>query len=317
LRFDSPNFLPAAKNKKTNIWKSIVYNFLKSGSYFKSIHFIRSRIKDLNVDVVINFYDMIAGLTYAFFPPKVPYICIAHQYIFLHPEFKFPKANGIELWMLKFFTRLTCIKASKLFALSVKKMENIPESRIVVVPPLLRKEVLKAEATDGNYLHGYILNDNYADEIIRFQEEHPDISLAFFWDRKGVSDTTIINNHLSFHKLDDKLFIERMAGCKAYATTAGFESVCEAIYMGKPVLMVPTHIEQACNAHEAFLSGAGIVADSFDFEKLLDYIPQYQKKSDFNKWVKQADWYILKEFNFEKQELLEHRLGYRFTFKLS
>jgi uncharacterized protein (TIGR00661 family) len=219
--------------------------------------------------------------------------------------------------MLKFFTRITCIKASKLFALSVKKMRNIPENRIVVIPPLLRKEVLKTKTSDGNYLHGYILNDNYADEIIRFQEEHPDIFLGFFWDKKEVPSTSVINDHLSFYKLDDKLFIERMANCKAYATTAGFESVCEALYMGKPVLMVPTHIEQACNAHEAFLSGAGIVANNFDFEKLLDYIPQYQNKPDFNEWVQQADWYILKEFNFERKELLEHRLGYRFTFKLS
>jgi uncharacterized protein (TIGR00661 family) len=316
LRFDSPNFLPAAKNKKTNIWISIIYNLLKTVSYLKSIHFIRNRIKKLDADVVINFYEMMVGLTYALSPPKVPYICIAHQYIFLHPEFRFPKANRIELQMLKFFTRVTCIKASKLFALSIKKMNNIPESRIVVVPPLLRKEVLKAEISEGNYLHGYMLNDTYADGIIQFQQKHPDIYLGFFWDRKSAQDITVINDHLSFYRLNDKLFIDRMAGCKAYATTAGFESVCEAIYMGKPVLMVPTHIEQACNAHEAFLSGAGVVATDFDFEKLLDYIPNYQKKADFHDWVQQADWYILKEFNFEKQELLEHRLGYRFTFKL-
>jgi uncharacterized protein (TIGR00661 family) len=316
LRFDSPNFLPASKNKKTNIWTSIAYNFLKTGSYLRSIHFIRSRIKALDVDVVVNFYDIMTGLTYALFPPKVPYVCIAHQYLFLHPDFRFPNANKLELWMLKFFTRVTCIKASKLFALSVKKMDNIPASRIVVVPPLLRKEVLKAEVSDGNYLHGYMLNDTYADEIIKFQESHPGTYLDFFWDRKSAENITRINDYLSFYKLDDKLFIKYMAGCKAYATTAGFESVCEAMYLGKPVLMTPTHIEQSCNAYEASEAGAGIVADNFDLEKLFDYIPNYQKKPDFRDWVQQADWYIMKEFNFEKQELLEHRLGYRFTFRL-
>jgi UDP:flavonoid glycosyltransferase YjiC (YdhE family) len=84
-----------------------------------------------------------------------------------------------------------------------------------------------------------------------------------------------------------------MAGCKAYATTAGFESVCEAMYMGKPVLVVPTHIEQACNAFEMSQLGAGIVADDFDLEKLLEYIPQYQKKTDFKVWIRQAEEYIL------------------------
>lgn len=52
-----------------------------------------------------------------------------------------------------------------------------------------------------------------------------------------------------------------MAGCKAYASTAGFESICEAMYLGKPVLMVPAHIEQDCNAYDAMKAGAGIISD--------------------------------------------------------
>jgi uncharacterized protein (TIGR00661 family) len=299
LPFDSPNFLPAAKNKKTNIWASIVYNFLKIGFYVKSIFFIHKQIKKFDADVVVNFYDLMAGLTYLFFPPKIPYFCIAHQYIFLHPEYRFPDTNKIELCMLKFFTRITCVRAQKLLALSTKKMQNIPERRIFVVPPLLRKNVLKAQVGDGNYLHGYMLNDTYADGIILFQKEHPDVFMHFFWDRKGVEEETVVNDHLSFHSLNDKLFIKYMAGCKAYATTAGFESVCEAMYMGKPVLVVPTHIEQACNAFETSQLGAGIVADDFDLEKLLEYIPHYRKKTDFKDWVEQADKCILNMFTFQ------------------
>jgi len=317
LRFESPNFLPASKNKQTKLWTSIVYNLLKSGSYLQSIYFIRKQIKRLNVDIVVNFYEMLTGLTYALFPPNIPYVCIAHQYIFLHPEFRFPKANKVELGLLRFFTRITCIKASKLFALSINKMDNVQESRIAVIPPLLRKEVFEAKVTEGNYLHGYMLNDTYAEKIILFQEKHPDVYINFFWDRKGAENVTVINDRLSFYRLNDKLFIDQMAGCKAYATTAGFESVCEAMYMGKPVLMVPTHIEQACNAFEASSAGAGIVADDFELDKLLEYIPDYQKKTNFHDWVRQAPWYIMKEFQLEKIELLNSRLSYRFIFKWS
>jgi len=314
LRFESPNFLPVSKNKQTNIWASILYNLFKSGTYLKSILFIRNRIKHLDVDIVVNFYELLTGLTYVLFPPNIPYVCIAHQYIFLHPEFRFPKANKVELGLLRFFTRITCIKASKLFALSIKKMNNVPKSQMVVVPPLLRKSVLDVHVKEGDYIHGYMLNDTYADTIIRFQEEHPEVSIRFFWDRKGVEDQIMINDHLSFFRLNDRLFIDYMAGCRAYATTAGFESVCEAMYMGKPVMMVPTHIEQACNAFEASLVGAGIISNDFDFDKLLDYIPNYQKNTDFRDWVQQAHWTIMKEFQIEKKELLKNRLSYRFIF---
>jgi uncharacterized protein (TIGR00661 family) len=288
-RFDSPNFLPAAKNKKTNLWVSIIYNLLKTPLYLRSIYLIHKEIRDLKADIVVNFYEMMTGLTYVLYPPKVPYISVAHQYSFLHPDYVFPKENRLELTMLKFFTCITCLRSKKLFALSMTEKRNIEKSRVVIVPPLLREEILHYTPTEGNYLHGYLLNATYADEIIEYQKQHPDVYMHFFWDKKEVSEKTIINDHLTFHKLDDQLFMEYMAGCKGYATTAGFESVCEAMYLGKPVLMVPTHIEQCCNAHEATLAGAGVASFYFDIDALANYIPAYHGNAEFHCWAQQSE----------------------------
>ncbi|MDH8702393.1 uncharacterized protein (TIGR00661 family) [Dysgonomonadaceae bacterium PH5-43] len=315
--FDSPNFLPAANNKKTNIWASIAYNLLKSPMYVRSIYYIRSKIKDTKADVVVNFYDMMAGLTYAIHPPKTPQVSVAHQYLFLHPEYKFPHESKAELKMLMLFTRITCTRSSKLFALSIEKKDNLPDHHITIVPPLLRKKVLETKATKGDYLHGYMLNANYASEIIEYQKNNPDIRMHFFWDKKDAEEETVINKNLSFHKLNDNLFIDYMAGCEAYATTAGFESVCEAMYLGKPVLMVPTHIEQSCNAHEASLAGAGIVADDFDFDALLNFIPKHKANPEFKSWADKSEEYWIKEFNFNPEELNKQRLGYKFVFGIS
>lgn len=94
-----------------------------------------------------------------------------------------------------------------------------------------------------------------------------------------------------------------MSGAKAYATTAGFESVCEAMYMQKPVLMVPTHIEQECNVIDAQRSGAGVRAADFDLSKLLTFIPTYRPDLDYKMWVNMAPNIILEELtNFELAE---------------
>ncbi|MDR0686726.1 MAG: glycosyltransferase [Dysgonamonadaceae bacterium] len=292
-RFDSPNFLPASSNHKTHIPASIAYNVFYSLRYFRSILLIRKSINRRNVDAVVNFYELLTGLSYAVFPPDKPYYCIAHQYLFLHPDFSFPKVSGIELWGLKFFTKVTCLNSAGLLALSIRQMTNVPHKKLTVVPPLLRKEIFSAEVSNGDYLHGYILNDNYADEIIRFHEKFPDIAMHFFWDRKNAEDETVLDVNLVFHRLDDKMFIRYMAGCRAYVTTAGFESVCEAMYMGKPVLVVPTHIEQECNAFEISEAGVGVMAGNFEIEKLLSFIPKYKTNDDFRKWVGQADRYFL------------------------
>ncbi|GHS90861.1 glycosyl transferase [Bacteroidia bacterium] len=316
-RFYSPNFLPAAKNKRINIWKSVLYNLSKIAVYIRSILFIRKQIKEKEADVVINFYELLLGLTYALLPPKVPYICVAHQYIFLHPDFKFPHGRKAEIEGLKFFTKITCINASKLLALSMHKMSHYSELNISVVPPLLRKEVLDIHPETGNYIHGYMLNETYAEQIIQFQEAYPDVPLHFFWDKKDTEEITSINEFLSFHKLNDKLFLQYMAGCKAYATTAGFESVCEAMLLDKPIMMVPTHIEQECNAHDASLHGAGIVSQHFDLESLLNLIPHYKPNPDFRSWVKQSEWYMMREFDFKTEELWETRLRYSYIFRFS
>lgn len=294
--FESPNFLPSAKNKQVNLLRSVAYNVLRLHTYGASIRYIARMIKETEADVVINFYELLTGLTYLFCRPKALMVCIAHQYLFLHPDFVFPKENRLSLASLKFFTRLTAIGATKKLALSFRKMREAPAEGIVVVPPLLRKEVLEMSPEKGDYLHGYLLNSGFSEEIRAWHKVHPTVNLHIFWDKKGVRPEVKVDNHLSFHQLDDRLFVRYMAGAKAYATTAGFESVCEAMYLGKPVLMVPTHIEQACNAFDAAQAGAGVSADRFDLDALLQLSETHQPDPAFSHWVKQADWLILREF---------------------
>lgn len=294
--FESPNFLPTAKNKQANLGRSLLYNILRLPVYLASLLYIRRMIRETGAEVVVNFYELLTGLTYFCFRPKAMLICIAHQYIFLHPDFVFPKVNPLALASLKFFTRLTAVGAVKKLALSLRKMREVPAERLVVVPPLLRREVLHLEPTQGDYLHGYLLNSGYSTEVEGWHRTHPGVRLHFFWDKKEAPQATVVDAELTFHRLDDTLFLRYMAGAKAYATTAGFESVCEAMYLNKPVLMVPTHIEQACNAFDASREGAGIISDSFDLDALLQTSARPLSHPVFRDWVKQADWLIRREF---------------------
>ena len=86
-----------------------------------------------------------------------------------------------------------------------------------------------------------------------------------------------------------------MAGCKAYASTAGFESICEAAYLGKPIMMVPSHVEQECNAYDAARCGIGISSKEFDLSALLDFAGNYVPDADFPGWVRSAEDIIIRE----------------------
>lgn len=261
-RFESPNFLPTPANRENLQIRSIFYNMTRIVAFCRSIAFIKRRIKETKADVVVNFYELLTGLTYLFCHPKARQICIGHQYLFLHRDFNFLKVNPVSLIMLKFFTRLTAIGADRLLALSFRRMDD--DGRICAVPPLLRREVLELQPQKGRYIHGYMVNAGFAEQVMRWHKMRPDVPLHFFWDRKDKSDNVWhVDDTLSFHPLNDQAFLNQMSGCMAYASTAGFESICEAMYLGKPVLMVPAHIEQECNAHDAMQQWAGVTSHDF------------------------------------------------------
>jgi uncharacterized protein (TIGR00661 family) len=296
--FKSPTFIFSQKNKKSLLTKTILFNLKKTFDYIRSIRLIKRRIKANNVDLVINFYELLTGLTYAFNRMKTPYVCVAHQYLLLHPDFEFPKKKKMQLIGLLLFTRLTCFRASKLLALSFREMKNT--GRIRVVPPLLRKEVLSKTPTNGNFILGYMLHAGFSEQVIDWHKHHKETSLYFFWDKKEVAKELQVDETLTFHQLDDEVFLNRMASCKAYASTGGFESICEAMYLKKPVMMIPAHIEQECNALDAMNAGAGIASDEFDLTKLLEFLPCYQPNTDFISWINQSNSLFLGELRFEK-----------------
>ena len=93
------------------------------------------------------------------------------------------------------------------------------------------------------------------------------------------------------------MFTDLMSRCKGYISTAGFESVCEAMYLQKPVLMIPvdSQYEQACNAIDGEIAGAGIKGSSFNVSMLINFLPDYMPDDNFYRWVEKAETIFLEE----------------------
>ena len=292
-RFMSPNFLPTPQNKRVKLGRSILYNILKLPEYLHSMLFIKRRIEESGADVVINFYELLTGLTYTFMPPHVPYVCIGHQYLFLHSEFKCPEKRYTDLMLLRFFTRMTSVHCHSRLALSFYNLPDDEENHVTVVPPLLRKEVSYQQSKQEDFILGYMVNAGFAENVHAYHARQPQTQLHFFWDRHDVEDETQVDDTLTFHRIDDVKFINMMSRCKAYASTAGFESICEAMYLGKPVLMVPAHIEQDCNGYDAMRAGAGIVSDTFDMDALQAFAETYRPNKEFVYWTRSCEYRLV------------------------
>lgn len=65
-RFLSPNFLPTPANRRVSLTRSVVYNLLRLPAYFRSMRYIDRRIRETEAELVVNFYELLTGLTYFF-----------------------------------------------------------------------------------------------------------------------------------------------------------------------------------------------------------------------------------------------------------
>jgi len=267
---DSPNFETDGIEKKILLGKTIWKNTLKLSLFWKSIQAIHKLLKEKEPDVIVNFYEILGGIYPLFYKTNASVWVIGHQYLERHPAFAFAPNRPLEKLLFQMHTRFTAFGSQKKLALSFLPKESTKEVR--VLPPLLRPEIRDLKVSYTGFYLTYMVNPGYANEVVQYAKNNPQQIIMAFWDKKQAAETEYPLPNLSFHKVNDQKFLEAMASCSGLVCTAGFESVCEAMYLGKPVIMVPVagHYEQACNALDGENSGAGWASDRFDFEKLTN-----------------------------------------------
>jgi len=293
LAYEAPSFVFKKNKKHIDILKTVLYNvnLQKMRKFGESIELIHKQVMKYRPDVVVNFYEVLPGFMQLRFRHDIPFINIGHQYMMRHPDYLQGKGDSQNLMILRLHSILTSIGAAKILALSFYPMKSYPHERITVVPPLLRKEVLDLQPEQGDYILGYMLNQGYENEVHAWHKKHPEVKLHFFWDKENAPETLQVDDTFTLHRISDELFLKYMAGCKGYITTAGFESVCEALYLDKPIMMIPAHIEQEVNATDALSIDGGITGNKFDLSKLQAYIGSERKfKVDaFREWINSAE----------------------------
>lgn len=224
---------------------------------------------------------------------------MAHQYVYLHPEFEFPEGRFLDKMAIKFYTRQTAYGSIKNLGLSFYKIHT-HDDEVVVVPPLLRKEIFELKTKSNNFYLVYLVNRGYFEEVLDWHKHNPLTEIHCFTDQPDaiLTEYQFDTEKLFVHAINDKLFLEMMSQARGLASTAGFESVCEAMYLGKPVLMVPIegHYEQFCNSRDAYKAGAGIFADHFDLAQLDVFSTGYKEDNNlFKNWVSGAKPRIYQE----------------------
>ena len=310
----SPALIYSKTTKSLDLFRTMRVNSARIPRYWQAAHTIHAVVEKHRPDVLINFYEMACGIYHWLYRPSLPTVSIAHQYLLLHPNFQLPGQRWLHRTLVNQVTHLTSIGTTRRLALSFYDFPDAPNARIFVVPPLLRAEVLGegltprpplrgrggdstlhnspspsergpgGEASVQPFLLAYTTHHRLAEDLIAWSKTHPETRIEAFWDKSDADERWAASPSLTFHRINAERFLDAMRRCRGLVSTAGFEAICEAMYLDKPVMMlpVPGHFEQACNAYDAERAGAGLRATSFsELDRFLDYLPTHQSVQVF------------------------------------
>jgi hypothetical protein len=252
----------------------------------------RIRAATRDVDVVVNFLDLLGGLSRLLPGTRAPSVAIAHNYLFLHPELGRLPGPALTRRLVMTYVRATGARSCPRIALSFGPVGDGAHEGLAVAPPLLRPRLDELPVRDDGHLLAYALNPGYGALLAEWQRRHPEVLVHCYLDGGSTVLSTPPSDGFRVHELNDEAFLGHLASCRAYVGSAGFESICEAFYLGKPVLAVPTagHYEQTLNGWDAQRVGAARVGSYDDLEGFWEEppVPSHEAVSDFRHWVARA-----------------------------
>lgn len=128
---------------------------------------------------------------------------------------------------------------------------------VKIVGPMLRDEVLRAKPVREDFLLAYFNKGQHQylphiDRALRLL----DIPVVIY----GTPHRGKVEN-LDFRAPSNEWFVHDLARCRAVISTAGNQTIGEAVHLGKPILAIPEDaFEQRLNAHLIERMGVGMKA---------------------------------------------------------
>ncbi len=254
------------------------------------------------VDLQIGFFDILGGWAQQIRRRAVPRLAVGHHYVLRWTDEATLRGAGLSWSERRFVRSVTAMSGwrSQQLALAFAPAgavhgggeEGAVAPDIWTVPPLLRPDFRELEAARGDFLLVYAVAPGVARQVVAWQRSRPEARVRIYVSGGASGLDEAPGDGCSVHELDDRAFLRDLAACRAYAGSAGFESVCEAHALGKPILAVPTEgqVEQRLNAADAERHGVARTGTWGDLDTFwTEATPPSDAQVDrFRRWIASA-----------------------------
>jgi uncharacterized protein (TIGR00661 family) len=288
--FDAPTQVPDGSRRGASVGRTAADALARLPRFVAAGRRIHRATE--KVDVVVNFLDLIGGISRVVFRTRTPAVAIAHNFVFLHRALGGAPGTALTRRAVLAYAQATASRADTVVALSYGPLPSDPSQRLLIAPPLLRRELEDLSPRDDGYLLAYALNSGYGDLLAEWQRRRPEVEVHCYLDGGAAALRTQPGVGFHAHRLAADAFLRHLAACRAYIGSAGFESVCEAFELGKPAMVVPTEgqLEQMLNAWDARRAGAAVWGSYADLDAFWErpVVPSESAVREFRAWVRTA-----------------------------
>lgn len=167
---------------------------------------------------------------------------------------KFPKTKGS--WATRLIARIMCPAKNKI-GMHFTRFDDF------IYYPVIRSEIRDALVFNRNFIVVYLTS--YTDKELldcftQFQLRHKRFMI---YSKTAKAEETVGN--CTIKPLDNEGFTQDIAACSGVITAAGFQTVSEALYLGKKLFVIPIKKQSEQLSNARILAGMG-VATGTDLE---------------------------------------------------
>jgi uncharacterized protein (TIGR00661 family) len=153
---------------------------------------------------------------------------------------------------------------------------KVKKKKTIIVPPILREEIIRACPVVRNHTIVYLTVEKQ-DKIVKLLRGLPNERFYVY----GFNREEVLGN-ICFKAYSEKGFLHDLVTCKAVITHGGFNTISEAIYLGKPVCInpIPHQLEQYVSAINLEKLGYGRMItgiSTYAIQSFLNELPLFQE----------------------------------------
>lgn len=213
---------------------------------------LQADLLDFRADLAVT--DFEPGLPRAAARLGIPLVSVDHQHFLRAYDLEsLPRTLQWRAWFIGLAVWLYDVRATDtVISAFFRPPLKAGWEHVIQVGPLLRPEILAANATPGDYLVSYLRRHTPSSAVEALVGCGMPVRVYGLGARGSIGGA-------SFHEFDERLFVADLAGCRAVVSAAGNQLIGEALHLGKPMLLLPeqAHVEQLINSHFLVSMGAG------------------------------------------------------------